>query len=58
VAALRSFKGIDTVTAACLVAELHDFRRFRSRCQLAAYVGLVPSGRSSGERHPPGAARR
>ncbi len=50
VAALRCFKGIDTVTAVCLVAELHDFRRFHSPRQLAAYVGLVPSERSSGER--------
>ena len=50
VAALRCFKGIDTVTAVCLVAELHDFRRFRSPRQLAAYVGVVPSENSSGER--------
>jgi transposase len=50
VAALRCFKGIDTVTAVCLVAELHDFRRFRSPRQLAAYIGLVPSEDSSGDR--------
>lgn len=49
VAALRCFKGIDTVTAVCLVAELHDFRRFRSPRQLAAYLGLVPSEHSSGD---------
>jgi transposase len=54
VAALRCFKGIDTVTAVCLVAELHDFRRFHSPRQLAAYVGLVPSERSSGEREQRG----
>lgn len=54
VAALRCFKGIDTVTAVCLVAELHDFRRFRSPRQLAAYVGLVPSEHSSGEREQRG----
>jgi len=47
---LRCFKGIDTVTAVCLVAELHDFRRFQSARQLMAYVGLVPSECSSGER--------
>jgi transposase len=47
---LRCFKRIDTVTAVCLVAELHDFHRFRSPRQLMAYVGLVPSERSSGER--------
>jgi len=54
VAWLRCFKGIDTVTAVCLVAELHDFRRFRSPRQLAAYVGLVPSEHSSGEREQRG----
>lgn len=47
---LRCFKGIDTVTAVCLVAELHDFRRFRSARELSSYVGLVPSEHSSGER--------
>ena len=50
VAWLRCFRGIDTVTAVCLVAELHDFRRFRSARELASYVGLVPSEHSSGER--------
>jgi len=50
VAWLRCFKGIDTVTAVCLVAELHDFRRFRSPRELMSYVGLVPSEHSSGER--------
>jgi transposase len=43
---LRCFRGIDTVTAVCLVAELHDFRRFRSARELMSYVGLVPSERS------------
>jgi len=54
VAALRCFKGIDTVTAVCLVAELHGFERFRSPRQLMAYVGLVPSESSSGEREQRG----
>jgi len=45
---LRCFKGIDTVTAVCLVAELHDFRRFRSARELMSYVGLVPSENSTG----------
>jgi hypothetical protein len=47
---LRCFRGIDTITAITLLAELHDFRRFRSPRQLMAYVGLVPSECSSGER--------
>ena len=47
---LRCFKGIDTVTAVCLIAELHDFRRFRSARELSSYVGLVPSENSTGQR--------
>lgn len=54
VAWLRCFKGIDTVTAVCVVAELHDFRRFRSARELMSYLGLVPSERSSGEQERPG----
>jgi transposase len=46
---LRCFRGIDTVTAVSLVAELHDFRRFRTARALMAYLGLVPSEHSSGE---------
>jgi transposase len=54
VAWLRCFRGIDTLTAACLVAELHDFRRFRSPRQLMAYLGLVPTEHSSGSRESRG----
>lgn len=50
VAWLRCFRGIDTVTAVSLVAELHDFRRFTSPRQLMSYLGLVPRESSSGER--------
>lgn len=46
---LRCFRGIDTITAMTLVAELHDFRRFGSPRQLMAYLGLVPSEHSSGD---------
>jgi transposase len=48
VAALRCFRGIDTLTAMCLVAELHDSMRFESARGLMAYLGLVPSEHSSG----------
>ncbi len=47
---LRCFRGIDTITAITLLAELHDFRRFRTPSQLMAYLGLVPSEYSSGPR--------
>jgi transposase len=58
VAWLRCFRGIDTVTAVSLVAELHDFRRFRSARSLMAYLGLVPSEHSSGEQRRQGGITR
>ncbi len=58
VAWLRCFRGIDTVTAVSLVAELHDFRRFRSPRALMAYLGLVPSECSSGETRRQGSITR
>lgn len=45
---LRCFRGIDTVTAMTILAELHDFRRFNHPRDLMAYLGLVPSEHSSG----------
>jgi len=38
------------VTAAAVVATLDDVGRFASAGQVAAYIGLVPRERSSGER--------
>lgn len=52
---LRCFRGIDTTTAIALVAELHDFRRFETARALMAYLGLVPSEYSSGDRERRGA---
>lgn len=52
---LRCFRGINTVTAVSLVAELHDFRRFPSPRSLMSYLGLTPSEYSSGERQKRGA---
>lgn len=49
VAWLRCFRGIDTVTAMTIVAELHDFRRFETARQLMAYLGLVPSEHTSAD---------
>ena len=46
---LRCFRGIDTLTAMILLAELHDFRRFTSARQLMSYLGLVPGERSSAD---------
>lgn len=47
---LRCFRGIDTVTAVTIVAELHGIERFTSPRQLMAYLGLVPSEYSSSDR--------
>jgi transposase len=58
VAWLRCFRGIDTLTAILLLAELHDFRRFQSPRALMAYVGLVPGEDSSGEKHRRGRITR
>jgi transposase len=55
---LRCFRGIDTLTAMLLLAELHDVRRFPSAPALMAYLGLVPSEDSSGEKHRRGPITR
>jgi transposase len=54
VSRLRCLRGIDTLTALALVAEIGDFSRFRSAEELMAFVGLVPSERSSGEQRRQG----
>ena len=48
---LRCFRGIDTLTAMLMLAELHDFHRFGSARALMAFLGLVPGEHSSGEKH-------
>lgn len=55
VGALRCFRGIDTRTAFGLVAELHSIQHFDRPGRLMAFVGLVPSEASSGERQRRGA---
>ena len=55
---LRCFRGIDTLTAMLMLAELHDVRRFASAPALMAYLGLVPSEDSSGEKHRRGRITR
>jgi transposase len=58
VAWLRCFRGIDTLTAILILAELHDFRRFQSPRALMAYLGLVPGEDSSAEKHRRGPITR
>jgi transposase len=55
---LRCFRGIDTLTAILILAELHDFRRFQSPRALMAYLGLVPGEDSTGEKHRRGRITR
>jgi transposase len=50
VSALQVLRGIDALSAIGLVAEIGDLSRFAHPRQLMAYLGLVPSEHSSGER--------
>jgi transposase len=45
---LMCLRGIDTLTAAGLCAEIGDFARFRHPAQVMSYLGVVPSEHSSG----------
>ena len=47
---LMCLRGIDTLTAAGLCAEIGDFHRFRHPAQVMSYLGVVPSEHSSGQR--------
>jgi transposase len=46
---LRCLRGIDTLSAVGLCAEIGDFERFARAGQLMSYLGLVPSESSTGE---------
>lgn len=50
VQALQVMRGVSLIAAVTLVSELGDLRRFDHPQQLMAYLGLVPSEHSSGER--------
>src|SRR5689334_24902848 len=50
VAACQALRGVAFMTAVTFVAEIGDVRRFDSPRQLMAYLGLVPSESSTGER--------
>lgn len=46
---LRCLRGIDTLTAVGLCAEIGDFERFARAEQLMSYIGVVPSEASTGQ---------
>jgi transposase len=46
IAALRCFRGIDTLSAAGLCAEVGDWHRFRPK-QLSGFLGIVPTEHTS-----------
>jgi transposase len=52
---LRCLRGIDTLTAVGLCAEIGDFERFAAAGQLMSYVGLVPSESTTGQQRRLGA---
>jgi transposase len=54
VARLRCLRGVDTLTAVGLVAEIGEITAFSHPKQLASYLGLVPSEQSSGTKRRQG----
>ena len=49
VRALQALRGVDLIVAVTFATEIGDLRRFENPGQLMAYVGLVPSERSTGD---------
>jgi hypothetical protein len=49
VAAYQAMRGVSFIVAVTVVAEIGDVRRFDNPCQVMAFLGLVPSERSTGE---------
>jgi transposase len=47
---LRCLRGIDTLSAVGLCAEVSDFERFARAGELMSYLGLVPSEHSTGDK--------
>src|SRR3954471_17649985 len=55
IARLRCLRGIDTISAAGLYAEIGDFERFARAEALMSYIGLVPSESTTGQQRRLGA---
>ena len=54
IARLRCFRGINTLSAAGLCAEIGDFGRFAKPSLLSGYLGITPSERTSDEKRRQG----
>jgi transposase len=54
VARFRCLRGVDTLTAVGLCAEVGEFSRFEKPRQLMSYLGLTPSEDTSGEKRRQG----
>ncbi|OPY62032.1 MAG: Transposase IS116/IS110/IS902 family protein [Pelotomaculum sp. PtaU1.Bin065] len=47
---LETMDGINTITAAALIADIRDISRFASSAKLARYAGVAPLKKSSGQK--------
>jgi transposase len=52
IARLRCFRGIETLSAAGLCADIGDFTRFARPNRLSGFLGIVPSEHTSGHQTP------
>ena len=50
VIALMAMRGLDIISASTIVAEVGDLSRFRTPRELIAYVRIVPSEDSTGDK--------
>ena len=55
---LAAMKGIKSLTAMLLILEITDFRSFPNPRALMAFLGLIPSENSSGDKRKDGAITR
>jgi transposase len=58
IARLRCFRGVDTLTAAGLCAEVGDFQRFQKPTLLSGFLGVVPGEWTSDTRRRQGSITR
>jgi transposase len=54
VQSLMAWRGVQQTVAVTTVAEIGDLTRFDSPRQLAAFIGLIPSEHSSGQKRRQG----